>query len=299
MVMLRVLITGAEGQLGQALMANQPDNIEFIGCSKAELDITNINQIEKIFLSKKPHIVINCAAYTAVDKAEQDEEQAYLVNEQGVKNLAKVCKRKNIKVIHLSTDYVFSGKQAVPYTANDCPQPINVYGQSKLAGEHALQLLGNNGLIIRSSWLISTYGHNFFNTILSALKNNQELQIVDDQYGTPTNADQLAAWIIATLPLFWHGTLTGIYHAAAATSCSWYQLAQEIRRVALEQQLLAHSATLTAISSAAFKQQKSYAVAPRPDNSALCPKQFLEAVNLPSMSWQAMVKECFNHQCIK
>lgn len=292
--MLRVLITGAEGQLGQALMAQAPSNIEFIGCSQAELDITDISQIERIFLLKKPHIIINCAAYTAVDKAEDNIEQAYLVNEQGVKNLVRVCKRKNIKLVHLSTDYVFSGKSKSAYKETDLTEPINIYGGSKLAGENALSILNKNALIIRSSWLISTYGHNFFKTILSALESNKDLQVVSDQVGTPTNANVLANWITLALPLFWHGKIHGVYHAAAATACSWYELAVEIQRLAKEKGLISTATTISAISSEQFAAKQSGLFAPRPSNSSLYPDKFLKAVSEPSVSWQAMVKECFN-----
>lgn len=292
--MLRVLITGAEGQLGQAMMAQKPTNIEFIGCSKSELDVTDISQIERVFLQKKPHVIINCAAYTAVDQAENDAELAYLVNEQGVKNLAKVCKRKNIKVIQISTDYVFSGNTDLPYKESDLAQPINVYGQSKLAGEQAIKLLNGNALIIRSSWLISSYGHNFFKTILNALQNNQNLQIVDDQVGTATNANILAAWVVAALPMFWHGEIQGVYHATASTSCSWYELATEIQCLAKERGLVTTAATISAIDSEQFAAKKTGAVAKRPNNSSLCSDKFLQAVSQPPVSWQVMVKECFN-----
>ncbi len=293
MVMLRVLITGAQGQLGQALMAQQPGNIEFISCSKAELDITDISQIERIFLIKKPHVIINCAAYTAVDKAEENQEKAYLVNEQGVKNLAKVCKRNNIKVIQVSTDYVFAGDLNRAYAESDLTDPVNVYGQSKLAGEQALSTLNKNVLIIRSSWLISALGHNFFNTIFNALKQNKDLQVVNDQYGTATNATVLAGWIAAALPLFWHGKIHGVFHAAAATACSWYELATEIQRLALEKQLISAVATVSAISSAEFSAKQSYLMAPRPHRSVLASNKLMQALKVPSVSWQTMVEECF------
>lgn len=295
--MLRVLITGAQGQLGQALIAQQPENIEFIGCSKAEMDITDIGQIERTLLIKKPHIIINCAAYTAVDKAEVNKEQAYLVNEQGVKNLAKVCKRKNIKVLHLSTDYVFSGKRNTAYTENDLAEPINIYGQSKLAGEQALSLLNKNALIIRSSWLISAIGHNFFNTILNALKQSKDLQVINDQYGAATNANVLANWIVAALPLFWHGQIHGLYHAAASTSCSWYELATEIQRLAVEKQLVSTAGTVSAISSAKFSVKQSHLVAPRPSRSVLASEKLMQVLKVPPVSWQAMVEECFSFKC--
>ena len=294
MVMLRVLITGAEGQLGQALKANKPSNIEYIACTKAELDITNISQIEKVFLLKKPHVIINCAAYTAVDKAEQNSELAYLINEQGVKNLAKVCKRKNIKIIQISTDYVFSGNKNFAYLEEDTAEPINVYGHTKLAGEQALKILNKNALIIRSSWLVSTYGHNFFNTILNALKESKTLKIVSDQQGTPTNASVLAAWIAVAVPLFWQGKIHGVYHAAAATSCSWYDIASEIQRLALAQQLISKKIDIAAISSVEFNEKQTHKMAIRPSNSTLNSVRFMQAINQPAVSWQTMIKECFN-----
>lgn len=292
--MLRVLITGADGQLGQALITHQHSQIEYIACSKAELDITNISQIEQVFLLQKPHVVINCAAYTAVDKAEEEAEAAFLINEQGVKNLAKVCQRQNIKLIQISTDYVFSGNKASAYTETDLVEPINLYGHSKLAGEKALQLLDKNALILRSSWLIGAAGQNFFNTILAALKQNKSLQVVNDQYGTPTNAGVLAGWITELLPLFWQGNVYGLYHAAAATTCSWYDIANEIQRLALAENIITKANPITAVSTAEFTLKHRNLMAARPCYSALNARPLLEAINQPAVSWQTMVKACFN-----
>lgn len=295
MVKLRVLITGAQGQLGQALLAQQPDKMELIGCSKGSLDITDIRQVERVFLQKKPHVIINCAAYTAVDKAEENQEQTFEVNEQGVKNLVKVCKRKNIKLVQISTDYVFGGDSNGAYSEVDNPAPINVYGQSKLAGEQALSLLPNkNALIVRSSWLISALGHNFFKTIIRALQQEKPLQIVNDQRGTPTNAHVLAGWIITALPLFWQGKLYGLYHAAASNACSWYELASEIQRLALKRGLIDFAVRLTALSSVQYQQQNQRFLAPRPSNSALSCGLFLQALHQPAQSWQDMLNECFS-----
>lgn len=295
MVALNVLVTGARGQLGQALSALELDSsIQFSFYSKEQLDITDLDQVRLVVQKQTPDIVVNCAAYTAVDRAEREPERAYLVNEQGVKHLVEVCREQRCKLLQISTDYVFAGNTIEAYTEHDSTSPINIYGSSKQAGELAALTLADNALIIRTSWLISAYSHNFFNSILLALKNNKPLTVVNDQYGTPTNASVLAVWIVQILPLFNEGKVQGIYHAAASTACSWYQMAVEIQRLALEKNIISDKIEITPITTENYTCKHKGLLAPRPSNSSLRSDKLMQALEGAYIGWQAMVNECFN-----
>jgi len=232
--MANVLVTGANGQLGseiKALRAEYPHYTFFFTC-KEDLDITNQEAIA--FTCKANHIthIINCAAYTAVDKAESEPEKAEAINHLGARNLALTCKALNIRLAHISTDYVFDGKHYKPYTPEDTPNPQGVYGQSKLRGEEAIrEVAPSNTLIIRTAWVYSAFGNNFVKTMLRLGREREGLGVVYDQVGAPTYAKDLAKAILDILPHL-NNPKPKTYHYSNEGVLSWYDFAKEIMRMA-------------------------------------------------------------------
>ena len=197
--MYTILVTGSKGQLGSEIadLKGQFSECTFFLTDKEELDITNETQIEEFVIKNNINAIINCAAYTSVDKAEDDKELAYKINYLAVKNIAEIVRKHQLKLIHVSTDYVFDGTSEVPYSETDATNPKNVYGYSKLLGEKALlEINPSNSLIIRTSWLYSSFGHNFVKTILKLSKEKAQITVVNDQIGSPTYAKDLANVIL-------------------------------------------------------------------------------------------------------
>jgi dTDP-4-dehydrorhamnose reductase len=234
--MTKILITGANGQLGNEFrkLAGTRQDLEFIFTDLEELNITIENEVHH-FIEKYPvRFLINCAAYTAVDRAEDEPEKAYLLNADAVEWLGRICITHHIQMIHYSTDYVFAGKPGRPYAETDPTNPLSVYGKSKQAGEFCLQKL-DTGIIIRTSWLYSSFGHNFVKTILRLAREKHELHVVSDQTGSPTWADDLAQTTLKIIDRFknkMYHTQYGLYHYSNEGSCSWYDFAEEIIRLA-------------------------------------------------------------------
>ncbi len=224
-----VLVTGANGQLGQAIqfVAGNYPNIRFVFCSSSDLDITNKENCDSVFNKEKPDFCINAAAYTAVDKAESEPEQAHLINCIGAKNLAEACKNFNAKLIHISTDFVFDGSKNSPYNETDLPNPKGVYGQTKLDGEIAIQEVFDTYFIIRTSWVYSQFGNNFMKTMLRLAFERTSLSIVNDQIGTPTNAVDLANAILKIVESKTNNQY-GIYNFSNEGQCSWFDFAKKI-----------------------------------------------------------------------
>lgn len=227
-----ILVTGGNGQLASAIKKaseNQKENT-FVFADSNVLDITNPQNCDSVFNDLKPDFCINTAAYTAVDKAETETELASKVNVLGVKNLAESCKVYNTTLIHISTDFVFDGEKNFPYTENDTPNPKSVYGKTKLEGEEELEAILEKYYIIRTSWVYSEFGNNFYKTMLRLASERDSLNVVNDQIGTPTNANCLAQAIIELIvseakssnPKY------GVYHFSNEGSCSWYDFAQKI-----------------------------------------------------------------------
>jgi len=196
--MKKVLVTGSEGQLGQALfsVASAFPSLELHFFSRKELDITDYDSVHTLLSSGQWDAVLNCAAYTDVDRAEQFPKQAFLINAQAVEELAKACEREQIYLVHISTDYVFDGKKKTPYTPLDAPNPINQYGKSKWEGEKAIEKVGGTYSIVRTSWLYSEYGDNFYTKIVAKAHQNKTLFVTDKQTGTPTHAKNLANYLL-------------------------------------------------------------------------------------------------------
>ena len=227
--MTTILVTGGNGQLASCIkdVEKQYDDLSVIYTDHLELDICNLNQIQTFFKSN-PQIdyCINCAAYTAVDKAETEAEKAFEINATGAKNLAQVCNDHDAILIHVSTDFVFDGEKNEPYTETDVANPISVYGASKLQGEVEIQQALKEYFIIRTSWLYSEYGNNFMKTMLRLAETRDGISVVSDQIGTPTYAGDLAEIIIQII-----NTKTekyGIYHYSNEGVASWFEFAKEI-----------------------------------------------------------------------
>lgn len=227
---MKILVTGSNGQLGNELqvISKAESGLEFIFTDLAELDITDEQAISLFFQKEKPDAVINCAAYTAVDKAEEDPGTANLINGSAVGILARAASFHNAIIIHISTDYVFDGKGHRPYSEDDQVNPVSAYAVSKLSGELAMLKHARSGYILRTSWLYSSFGHNFVKTIIKYGKERGRLNVVFDQVGTPTYAYDLALTIIAILKSGEKPTQTEIYHYSNEGVISWYDFAMSI-----------------------------------------------------------------------
>lgn len=223
-----VLVTGASGQLGQALqsISRNYTDIDFHFFNSTALNITDLEQCKTVFNTIKPDFCINAAAYTAVDKAESEPEKARLINVVGPRNLAQVCKENDTVLIHISTDFIFDGTATKPYTEDDIPNPSGVYGQTKLDGEKAIQNILEKYFIIRTSWVYSEFGNNFMKTMLRLGSERDVLSVVNDQIGTPTNAVDLAKALLEIIKS--DKKDFGIYNFSNEGQCSWYDFAKKI-----------------------------------------------------------------------
>ena len=226
---MKVLVTGANGQLGYDVVKElQKQNIERCGATRKEFDLIDFEATEKFIAHYMPDVVIHCAAYTAVDKAEDEQRLCYLVNASATENIAEICKKINAKMLYISTDYVFDGTKEGAYEVDDIPNPINVYGKTKLLGEQAVQRILNKYFIVRISWVFGERGNNFVKTMLKLAKNHKELNVVADQYGSPTYTTDLAPLLVEMIKTDKYG----IYHATNEGVCSWAEFAEEIFRIA-------------------------------------------------------------------
>ena len=270
---MKVLITGKGGQLAWELEQLAPKNVQLLSCSAQDLDITDVNQVNSTIEQFQPDVIINAAAYTAVDKAETDTETAYAVNDLGSEYLALACKKVSAKLIHVSTDFVFDGTKTTPYQTDDPVNPINVYGASKLAGDIKVNtILGNQATIIRTAWVYSVNGNNFVKTMLRLMAEKEQLGIVYDQVGTPTWAKGLATMIWALVaksqsPQETESTQTSntalVLHWTDAGVCSWYDFAVAIQELAVEKGMLDKAIPVRPIPASAYPtpaQRPSFSV---------------------------------------
>lgn len=226
--MKNILVTGASGQLGACFkkISKNYSEFNFIFKSSSEADITDKPKLEKLFSEIKFDWVINCAAYTNVEKAESEEEKTFKINATGAKNLAEVCNENRATLVHFSTDYVFDGKAEKPYKETDKTNPINVYGASKLKGEQSIAEILKEHFIFRTSWLYSEFGHNFYKTILRKIEEKAELNITTSQTGTPTNANDLAEFVLEIIASEYKDF--GLYHFSNLGEATWYDFAKAI-----------------------------------------------------------------------
>lgn len=225
---MKVLVTGANGQLGYDVVKElQKRNIECYGATRQDFDIVDFEAAEKFIVSYMPDAVIHCAAYTAVDKAEDEQGLCYLVNASATENIAEICKKINSKMLYISTDYVFDGTKDGFYEVDDKPNPINVYGKTKLLGEQAVQKILDKYFIVRISWVFGEHGNNFVKTMLRLGKERRELNVVADQYGSPTYTVDLAPLLVEMVQTDKYG----IYHATNEGVCTWADFAEEIFKI--------------------------------------------------------------------
>lgn len=248
---MRVLVTGVGGQVGHELVRLAPEGVEVFGFGSGELDITDAAQVSAAFERVRPELVINAAAYTAVDRAESESERAYAVNHDGVFLLGQAAQRVAIPVLHISTDYVFAGDARQPYGEQDATGPAGVYGESKLAGEQALAEACERHLILRTSWVFGAHGNNFVKTMLRLGRERDELGVVADQHGGPTSAAGIARtlWLAAQQYREQGALPWGIYHYSGAPACSWYDFACEVFTQAVALGRLARAPRVNAITT--------------------------------------------------
>jgi len=236
---MKILVTGKNGQLGksiQNIITGNEKNSEFVFVGREALDLSSQYSIINYFNNNSFDIIINCAAYTAVDKAEKEVELANYINHLAINKIAEISNRQEIKLIHISTDYIFDGISEKAYLESDDPSPLNIYGKSKLAGEVAVcAAMKKNAIIIRTSWLYSEHSNNFVDTILRKAQKFDELNVISDQFSSPTNASDLAKVIIQIInhkKFRNHDQLTQIYHYSSYGVCSWFEFAREILELA-------------------------------------------------------------------
>jgi len=226
---MKVLVTGVCGQLGyDVIKVLEKRNIDCIGADKSEFDITDLDAAHKYITSYMPDAVIHCSAYTAVDKAEDEPELCHLVNAVGTENIAKICKEIDAKMIYIGTDYVFDGTKDGYYEVDDIPNPINVYGKTKLEGEKAVQEILDKYFIVRISWVFGINGNNFVKTMLNLGKERRELNVVADQIGSSTYTADLAPILVDMVQTDKYG----IYHVTNEGECSWAEFAEDIFQAA-------------------------------------------------------------------
>ena len=283
----RILVTAKNGQLGWELKRSQPSEVEAIFLDSNELDITDYVSVFEEVASFKPDLIVNAAAYTAVDKAETDSEAAYLVNQKGAENLALACREFGAKLIHISTDFVFDATKNTPYQPEDETNPIGVYGASKLAGEQAvIKTLGEDASIIRTAWVYSTHGNNFVKTMLRLMAEKDQLGVVADQIGTPTNAKYLAKaiWLLAekmTAIKTKNSQPESIYHWTDLGTASWYDFAIAIQEIAYEQGMLNKKIMINPIETSQYPTP-----AKRPAYSVLNTKLLRKDIATPGLHWR-------------
>ena len=290
-VAMKVLITGKGGQLAWELEQLAPKNVQLLSCSAQDLDITDVNQVNSTIEQFQPDVVINAAAYTAVDKAETDTETAYAVNDLGSEYLALVCKKISAKLIHVSTDFVFDGTKTTPYQTDDKVNPINVYGASKLAGDIKVNaILGCQATIIRTAWVYSVNGNNFVKTMLRLMAEKEQLGIVYDQVGTPTWAKGLATmiWALADKSQSAQDTestqtsnTAHVLHWTDAGVCSWYDFAVAIQELAVEKGMLDKAIPVRPIPASAYPTP-----AQRPSFSVIDKRSAEQASEVETIHWR-------------
>lgn len=277
---MRILVTGANGQLGNCIrdVAQQHPELDFHFADKGIIDIDNATSVEQFFENNKFDYCINTAAYTNVEKAESHKEEAFLTNAEGAKHMAQACANSNTILIHISTDYVFDGKKDTPYKENDKVNPINVYGSSKLKGEQYIQDIYDKHFIFRTSWLYSQYGYNFLNSMLRLAGEQHDLSITTEQSGTPTNANDLAGAIIATI--ISRNENYGIYHFSNKGNATWYDFAKSI---------FTFSKQLENVKLEKTKHYRTFAE--RPSYSVLDKTKFANNFTYPLVDWQDSLKK--------
>lgn len=274
---MRILVLGHRGMLGSEVMARLGNDHDVIGRDVEDFDLTQIASCKQVVDEVCPQVVINCAAYTDVDGAEENRDLSFAVNAAGVENLCRVCEGKGMKIVHISTDYVFDGKKGDLYNEEDVPSPINTYGASKRAGEEILMNWSGAFLLVRTAWLFGKNGKNFVTSIINQTRNKRYLKVVDDQVGSPTYAWDLAGAIKLLIEL----EAEGIFHVTNRGLCSWYEFAKKILEFA----------EIRGVSVEPIKSYELNRRAPRPAFSGLSSRKFTEVTGKTLRFWQAALSE--------
>lgn len=281
---MKILITGANGQLGNALREASRGSIHrYIFTDVAELDITSEAAVMRLFAEADIDVVVNCAAYTAVDAAEEDIEAADRLNHLAVAHLAKACKEHGTTLIHISTDYIFDGETDTPYDEASQAKPLNAYGATKWAGECSILEVGCNHIIIRTSWLYSPFGRNFCKTMQELSASKSSLRVVSDQLGTPTYAGDLAEAIVHIIESG-QTAKQGIYHYSNEGLCSWYDFAVEIARLSNN----------TACEITPCRSEEYPTKATRPRYSVLSKERIKRTFGIEIADWRESLKKCID-----
>lgn len=278
---MHIIVTGANGQVGKELrdLASKMHDIDFTFLSKDDLPIENFELVRTTFSIRKPDVVINCAAYTAVDQAEQAKDLAFLINGEAVGILAAVCNELRSRFIHISTDYVFDGNATMPYRESDFTSPVNTYGASKLDGEEQAFRLNPDAIVVRTSWVYSSYGKNFVKTMIRLMNDKKEISVVDDQVGSPTYAGDLADALFAIA--ISKEAPGGIYHYTNKGIISWYQFALAIAGQ-IKTDCMVHP-----IPSSAYPTP-----ARRPGYSVMDTTRITETFGIQTRPWQKSLADC-------
>ena len=281
---MNILITGANGQLGNEMRTISKESANtYLFTDVAELDITNLGAIRQCVADNAIDVIVNCAAYTNVDKAEDDVAMADLINNKAVENLAIACKEANATLFHVSTDYVFSGDKNTPCREDEPTNPLGVYGQTKLAGEQSIERVGCKALTFRTAWLYSIYGGNFVKTMQRLTAERDTLNVVFDQVGTPTHAGDLAALIYQLIEKKRFVGHEGIYHFSNEGVCSWYDFAKEIA------ELSGNSCAIRPCHSDEFPSKVT-----RPAFSVLDKTKVKTTFQVTVPYWKDSLKRCIN-----
>lgn len=281
--MINLLVTGSSGQLGQCLkqLLLSATDISCYFAAREDLDITNSDELQRFFSDHNFDYCINTAAYTNVEKAESEQKEAFLINAEGAYSLAKACKKHNVVLLHISTDYVFDGMAKTPYQEQDPTNPLNVYGASKLKGEQYIGDTWNKHFIIRTSWLYSQYGHNFLNSMLEFAKQKKALTITTQQKGTPTNANELAQVLVTIIKT--GNARYGVYHFSNQGEATWYDFAKAIFKATGE------------IDTVNLAKTEHYATfAKRPSYSVLNCNKLKDTLGITYRNWEDSLKQIIN-----
>ncbi|PIB33284.1 dTDP-4-dehydrorhamnose reductase [Gaetbulibacter sp. 5U11] len=281
--MKKILVTGSNGQLGSCIKikSKEQKTLDFVFLDSKGLDVTNSKQIDEVFSNNNFDYCINCAAYTAVDQAEDESDIAYNINTLGAKNLAEASKKYKVTLIHVSTDFVFNGQAQVAYKETDITNPLGVYGSTKLEGEKEIQSKLSEYYIIRTSWLYSEFKNNFLKTMLNLASKKDALGVVNDQFGTPTNANDLSEAILKII--ISEKKEYGLYHFSNLGETTWYEFAKAIF------DLTNTNTKLTPISTEQYKTK-----ALRPKYSVLDKTKIIKTFDLNILNWEKSLKKHFN-----
>jgi dTDP-4-dehydrorhamnose reductase len=279
---MKVLITGAGGQVGQALKITAPASAEIISCTHHQLDIGNEIDVQRVIEQHAPNVIINAAAYTAVDRAESEKDLAHRINADGPRYLAQAASGVGARLIHISTDFVFNGASSTPYTPDSKTDPLSTYGATKLAGETAVQsALPTQSVVLRTSWVYADQGHNFVKTMLRVMSQQASVRVVADQIGTPTSAQSVAKtiWTLVENP-----QRSGIHHWTDAGVASWYDFAEAIGEEGAILGMLPANITVVPIRT------KNYPTPARRPAFSVLDTSTLSSLNIPRVHWRKQLR---------